>query len=511
MSLLGLDIGTSGCKAVIFDLEGNILSRAYREYPLLYPREGWIELDPKLLLNKIEESIKEATQVSKVKKDPVEAISISCQGEAFVPVDKQGNPLTNIPVSFDTRGKEFSQWWEERLGEEKVMSITGMPINSMFSLNKIMWFKKKYPEVYKKTWKFLCLEDFLIYKWGFPPTIDYSLASRTMAFNILEKKWSDEILSIAGLNKSLLPKTVPSGTSLGEIPSDIASRLSLPTGVIMVTGGHDQPCGALGAGVKEEGIAMDATGTVECIASVFKKPHLHQKMWVNNFACYPYVDSSLYITLAFNFSGGILLRWFRDTLGSEEREKAKREKKDVYSLLIEEAREEPSSLYLLPHFTTTGTPYMDAGSTGVILGLSLNTTKNELIKAILEGISLEMKQNLNLLEEAGIPVYELRAIGGGAKSKKWLQLKANIYKKKIVSLKVSEAACLGAALLAGVGKGKYNSLDEAIKETVKIKESFYPQKEETKIYEEKYQIYKDIYPTLKDLNQRIKNFSSRNY
>jgi len=510
MSLLGLDIGTSGCKAVVFDLEGNILSRAYREYPLLYPREGWIELDSKLLLNKIEGSVKEAAQASKVKKDPIEAISISCQGEAFVPVDKKGKPLANIPVSFDTRGEKFSQWWKEKLGEEKIMSISGMPINSMFSLNKIMWFKENYPQNYKKTWKFLCLEDFLIYKWGFPPTIDYSLASRTMAFDILRKKWSDEILSIAGLNKSLLPKTLPSGTPIGEIPSKIASRLSLPTGVIMVTGGHDQPCGALGAGVKEEGIAMDATGTVECIASVFKEPRVHQKMWVNNFACYPYVATSLYITLAFNFTGGVLLRWFRDTLGSEEKEKAKKQGKDVYSLLIDEASEEPSSLYLLPHFTTTGTPYMDSESTGAILGLSLNTTKNELIKAILEGISLEMKQNLNLLEEAGIPVYELRAIGGGAKSRKWLQLKANIYNKKIVSLKVSEAACLGAALLAGVGKGKYNSLDEAVKKTVKIKESFYPQEEKVKIYEEKYQIYKDIYPTLRDLNRRIKNFGSRN-
>jgi len=509
MSLLGLDIGTSGCKAVVFDLEGNILSRAYREYPLLYPRQGWIELDAKMLLNKIEESVKEAVNKNRVKKDPVEAISISSQGEAFVPVDKEGNPLANIPVSFDTRGEKFSRWWREKLGEEKIMHISGMPINSMFSLNKMMWFKENSPREYKKTWKFLCLEDFLIFKWGLPPALDYSLASRTMAFNILQREWSEEILSLARIDKSLLSKVFPSGTPLGKISSKTALRLSLPLETIMVTGGHDQACGALGAGVMEEGLAMDATGTVECIASVFKQPRLHQKMFQNNFSCYPYVVPSLYITLAFNFTGGALLRWFRDTLASEEKEIAKRTGKDIYSLLLEEASEEPSPLFLLPHFTTTGTPYMDTKSTGVILGFSLNTTKNELIKAILEGISLEMKQNLTLLEEAKVPIYELRAIGGGAKSRKWLQLKADIYGKKVVSLRVSEAACLGAALLAGVGKGKYRSFKEAVKETVKIKESFYPQKEKMKIYEEKFKVYKDIYPTLKDLNHRIKSFALR--
>ena len=148
MSLLGLDVGTTGCKAVVFDIEGKVLSAAYREYPLLHPQPGWIELDMRLVLEKIKESIREAS--SQVKRDSVRALSISTQGEAFVPVDKKGNLLSNSPVSFDNRGEKFVQWWEKALGKERIMKITGMPLHSMFSLNKIMWLKENSPHIYSK-------------------------------------------------------------------------------------------------------------------------------------------------------------------------------------------------------------------------------------------------------------------------------------------------------------------------------------------------------------------------
>jgi len=507
MSLLGLDIGTTGCKAVVFDVEGKVLSQAYREYPLIHPQPGWAELDMDIVLRKIEESIQEASVQSK--KDPIKALSISTQGEAFVPVDKKGNLLAHSPISFDNRAKDFIPWWEETLGAERIMRITGMPLHSMFTLSKVMWLRENYPDIYSRTWKFLCCEDLVIYKLGLTPTIDYSLASRTMAFDILDRKWSEEILSTANIDKSLFPDLAPSGTLVGEIPRKITNRLSLPSKVAVVTGGHDQACGALGAGVKEEKVAMDAIGTVECIASIFKEPHLDKEMLEKNFACYPHVVPPFYITLAFNFTGGCLLRWFRDTLGKEEREKAKKRDEDVYSILIDEASYKPSSLFLLPHFTTTGTPYMDTASSGAVLGLSLNTSKSDLIKAILEGISFEMKYNLSLLEGIGIPISELRAIGGGAKSRKWLQLKADLYDKKVVSLQISEAASLGAAILAGVAIGEYKSIDEAVDTAVKKKEVFYPRREEAKIYQEKFQIYEDIYPTLRNLNHRINTMQEK--
>jgi len=194
-------------------------------------------------------------------------------------------------------------------------------------------------------------------------------------------------------------------------------------------------------------------------------------------------------------------------LAFEEKKKAEDTGKDVYSIIIREAKVSPSKLFVLPHFTTTGTPYMDSRSCGTILGLSLNSNKAELIRAILEGIDFEMKLNLTLLEKVGVPVEEIRVAGGGAKSYQWLQLKADIYDKRILSLNITEAACLGAAILAGLGSGVYSSIEEGIKACVRIKREFYPQKKWANVYKEKFKLYQTIYPTLQDLNHRITELS----
>lgn len=507
MSVLSLDVGTTGCKGVVFSQEGEILSSAYREYPLLHPRPGWVELDPELLYQRIKEVIQEVS--FQVKKDPLEGISFSSQGEAFVPVDREGNFLSHIPVAFDTRGEEFIPRWEELLGEEKIMEITGMPLSSIYSLNKFLWFKEKEPKVFSRTWKFLHCEDMVIYKLGLPPAIDWSLASRTMAFNVRKKNWSEEMLSCAQIDPSLLPPAFPPGKVVGEIPKKVASELNLPPGVKVVTGGHDQPCGVLGAGVMKEGMAMAATGTVECIAPVFKKPRFDEAMRSNGFCCYPHVVPGMYITLAFNFSGGSVLRWFRDTFGEKEKEEAKKKGEDVYDLILGKIPGSPSRILVLPHFSATGTPWFDPYSTGVVLGLSLNTTKGEFIRGILEGVSMEMKLNLELLEKTGIKIKELRAIGGGAKSSLWLQIKSNIYGKRMVSLKVSEAACLGAALLTFWALGKFKSLEEAVNTLVIPAKIFLPQAKEKKIYEEKFLIYRKLYPALKSINHQITRLRGR--
>lgn len=505
MSLLGVDIGITGCKAIVFDENGKILARTYREYSLLYPKPGWVELNPDEVWVKVKECIREVAQ--KTKKDPIKALAVSCQGEAFVPVNKAGDSLANSPVSFDTRGERFTHWLEERIGKSKIMQITGMPIYSGCSLSKLMWLKKNRPSIYRNTWKFLWYEELVLFRLGFSPTTDYSLAPRTLAFDILEKKWSEEILNIVDIEMEKLPEVLLSGVVIGEIRREIANELSLPSGVTVVTGGHDQACATLGAGVQQEKMAMESIGTVDCINVISKTARLNKRMLENNFICSPYTIPDFFITLAFNFTGGALLRWFRDNLAFEEKKKAEDTGKDVYSIIIRGAKASPSSLFVLPHFTTTGTPYMDSRSCGTILGLSLNSNKAELIRAILEGIDFEMKLNLTLLEKVGVPVEEIRVAGGGAKSYQWLQLKADIYDKRILSLNVTEAACLGAAILAGLGSGVYSSIEEGIKACVRIKREFYPQKKWANVYKEKFKLYQTIYPTLQDLNHRITELS----
>lgn len=498
MSLLGIDIGTTGCKAIVFRVDGQVLGHAYREYPLIHPREGWAELDPAGVWDRVSEAVAEAVDRAGPG-DPVKALSTSVQGEAVTPVARDGTILANSPVTFDGRTVPYREEWEQKVGAAEVFRITGMPLHPMYTLNKIMWWKRERPEIYERAWKFLCYGDFTLQRLGLTPTIDSSMAGRTMAFDLEKTDWSDRLLSVAGVDREKLPEAKPAGTAVGEVPAAVAQELGLPRGVIGVTGGHDQPCGALGAGISQAGLAMDATGTVECITPVFDRPVLSPAMRENNYCCYHHVVPGLYATLAFNFTGGSLLRWYRDNLGAKEVEEAQVSGLDVYDIMLGKAAGGPSRLLVLPHFTMTGTPWFDPAAKGVILGLTLATGADQIIKGILDGITYEMRLNLDRLAEAGVEVRQIRAIGGGAKSRMWKQLKANIFNRPVSALNVSEAACLGAAILAGVAVGEYRSADEAAAALVKVTETYDPQREEAARYAEQYARYQRVYPALREL------------
>jgi len=503
MSLLGIDVGTTGCKAVAFNETGNILASAYREYPLISPQPGWLELDPLQVWSLVKEVIKEVTSSSRLKYDPVKAMAVSALGEAVTPIDNSGNPLYHTIIALDSRAIPQCRWWEENFSRKRIFEITGMPLHPMYSLNKILWFRDNLPEVFNHTWKFLCWEDLVYYRLGLPPTIDYSLAARTMIFDIREKKWSPQILSLANLGGEKLAEPKPSGAVVGDISGELANELGLPRGTLVATGGFDQPCAALGAGIVESGIAVDGLGTVECITPAFAHPVLSNELLEGNFPCLPHVVEGMYVSLAFSFTGGSLLRWYRDNFGLREIEEAKQRGVDPYELIIARASTHPADIFILPHFVGTGTPWLDPRSKGAILGLTLSTTKAEIIRSILEGVTYEMMLNLKTMEKAGIKLEELRATGGGAKSHLWLQLKANMFGKKVVTLNVTEGGCLAVALLAGQAAGIYPSVKDAVKEVVQIKEEFYPDPEIQSHYQERYQIYAQIYPTIAKLNHLI--------
>lgn len=501
MSLLGLDVGTTGCKAVAFNLEGQILSAGYREYSLSHPQPGWSELDSELIWERVKEVIAEA--VSRTKSDPIQSLSVSVQGEAVTPVDKEGKSLYPFSVSFDQRTHSQCQWWESMVGKKKLFQITGMPLHPMYTINKIMWFKQQRPDIYSKTWKFLCVEDFINLRLGADAVMDYSLAGRTMAFDVRKKRWSEEILSLGGVERELLPQVEPSGARIGEVAPELAQELGLGKGVIIATGGHDQPCGALGAGIVEEGMAMNATGTSDVICPAFRNPILTQGMLENNYCCYPHVYEDMFVTIAFNLTGGLLLRWYRDTLCQKEVKEANESGRDVYDLIVEQASDEIARAFILPHFVGSGTPTLDSASRGAILGLALDTTKADLSRAVLDSTNYEMKLNIERMEKVGIKIEELRAIGGGAKSERWLQLKADTFGKRILTLEVSEAACLGAAMLGGLAAGVFPSLKEAVERMVTVKQVYEPEPAAHAKFEEKYAHFIQIYPLLKDFNHRL--------
>ncbi|MBI5471057.1 MAG: hypothetical protein HY961_01785 [Ignavibacteriae bacterium] len=485
MSLLGIDIGTTGCKVVAFNHEGKQLCSASAEYPLLFPQAGWIELDPELVWRNIARCIREVA--AKTRRDPVSALAVSSQGEAFIPVDARGSALYNSIVTFDSRAAANVDFWRTNVGALKIFRTTGIPLSAMATLVKIQWLMENKPAIARKTKKYLCFQDYFAMKIGLQPAIDYSLAARTMAFDINKCSWSDLMLKEAGVDQNQLATPVPSGTVIGTISSSAARTLGLAKGTLVVAGGHDQPCGAFGAGVVQSDEAMYATGTVECIVPVFSKPHATAAMERNNLCNYPHVVAGKFVSLAFNFTGGSLLRWYRDTFGGN------------YDKLVDAIPGVPSGLLVLPHFTMTGTPYFETRSKGVIAGLQLSTKKCEITRAILEGVTFEMKLNVELLERAGVRIKSFRVIGGGSKSSQWMQIKADIMNRAVHAMEVNEAACLGAAMLAGIGAKVFRSPSDAVKSCVRLGTTYHPRKRVAELYAEKFTLYRKLYPAMRDI------------
>lgn len=502
MSYLGIDIGTTGCKAVVFDGEGRAISQAYREYATISPQQGWFELDPRQVIAACKQTIAEAS--GKVKAaDAVAAIGVSSQGEAFTILDKRGKYLCNAMVSFDNRSQPQVREFTESFGAKKLYQITGHSAHTLFSVFKLLWIKQNRPDVFKAIHRLLCFGDLLTYELTGIAQISHNLASRTMLFDVNKCTWSAAILKAIELDEKVLSQPVPAGHTVGRITSQAANELGLNHSTVVVAGGHDQCCGALGVGVTGSGVAAYSIGTVECVTPAFDACVLNETMRQSNFATYPYTIEGLYTTVAFTTAGGSLLRWFRDTLGTSEIEQANRTGEDVYNLLLKNIPTKPTSLFILPHFASTGTPYFDPSPLGAILGLSLTTDRGELVKAILESITYEMKVNLELLRKAGVDITQLRAFGGGAKSAAWMQIKADILNIPITTLAVTEAGCLGAALLAAKACGGTDLLTECSHVWIKPVHVYEPQSARSEKYQDRFEIYSHIYNSIKPLSMMI--------
>jgi len=501
MSLLGLDIGTTGCKAVAFNEDGEELAGAYREYTLSHPQPGWVEISPHQIWHSVCEVLREVN--TRVKRDPVKALSISCQGEAVLPLRRDGQPLYDFIITFDSRTRTQCAWWQEHLGAQRIFQITGMPLHPMYSINKLMWLKENEPALFQQAWKFLCVEDYIIYRLSGEVATDASLAARTMALDVTTRDWSEVILRQAGIERSLLPKVYASGTGVATVGLQAAKDTGLKAGVLVATGGHDQPCGALGAGIVRPGMAMNATGTSDVVCPAFPRPVLNEAMLASNYCCYPHTCEDSYCSIAFNLTGGLLLKWYRDTLCAEEIAQANTCAGDPYEIILSNMAPGSADVFFLPHFVGSGTPYLDPDSRGAVLGLTLATGKAQLTRAVIDSLNYEMKMNIDRMEQAGIEIHELRAIGGGAKSEQWLQMKADVFGKPVASLQISEAACLGAAILSGKALGLFPSARRAAEQLVKIKKVYEPDLQEYEQYQPRYRKYLQIYDLLREFNQGL--------
>ena len=492
--LLGLDIGYTGCKAAAFDEEGKLLGLAYREYPMSHPAPGTAEMDPDLIWKRICEAIKEVTSILD---GEVDAMSFSIMGEAFTPVDNKGRTVLPTFTAFDERGETECRELVEKLGRDFIFKTTGQVAGPSHPLPKICWIKKNMPDAYKSVGKFVTFGELVMMRLGLEPVIDYSMAARSMAFDLAQKKWSGKILDAAGIEADLLPCTAPAGTVVGTPDAKTASKLGLSKRTKIVVGGHDQPCGAVGAGVVRSGQASYALGTVHVICAVLDK--FVPALGPAGFPCYPHVVGDRFVTMGYNFTGGSLLKWFRDTLGQTEQLKAEKTSQDAYDLLLSQMPEGPTDLFVMPHFSGTGTPWFDTKARGSILGLTLSVTKGQLVKAIIEGTAYELALNLILLKRAGATVNELHSIGGSAKSRADAQIRANIMGLAIHSMKVSEAAALGAAIIAGAGLGVYDSIEKTASGLGQVVSVIEPDEKEVEIYKKRLRAYEDMHPKIREI------------
>ncbi|MBM3333151.1 hypothetical protein FJY63_00655 [Candidatus Sumerlaeota bacterium] len=497
MSLMGIDVGTTGCKVIAFSESGQTVASAYAEYDAVRRQPGLAELDSRDVWQKICNCVREvATQTAH---DPVSALAVTCLGEAATPVSKDRQILGNSILNFDERGQEEAAAIEAAVGRERLFNLNGNIMGHFYTAPKLMWLKKHEPEFYESAHKFLLWEDLVAYLLGCDPVIDYSVANRTLLFDLEAAKWSEELAGAMGLCTDKMAELRPSGQLLGEVSPAMCDQLGLPRGVKVVTGGHDQCCTALGAGVIRSGMAIYGIGTFICITPVYERLPDRPKMLASGLNIEHHVVAGHYVSFLYNLTGGALLKWYRDQFGRLEKQQAGELRIDPYDILLADLPAEPTALLVLPHFAVTGPPLFESRTKGAVLGLTLETDHKTFLKGLLEGVTYYFREGLDLLEQAGVAVQEFRATGGGAKSPVWLQIKADILGIPLATVKVTEAGTLGAAMLAGVATGVYRSIGEAVESLVKVDRVFEPDPKPHDRYREQFEKYRQVYPALREI------------
>src|SRR5581483_1667320 len=392
MQLIGLDVGTTRCKAIVFDEAGQILGEGSREYGINCEAPAKAEQDAEQVWSLTKQALSEVIARSGAK--DIAALSLSVQGDAIIPVDSDFRPLHPAILGMDYRSKPQSNRCEDLFGGLALFQRTGMRPHPMNSLTKVLWLRELAPKVFEKAARIVTYGDFILGKLGGEAVIDHTMASRTMAFNLQSRQWDTGILQKLGVSESLLSRPVPSGTVAGTVRRATADELGLTSEVQLVAGGHDQTCAAIGAGAIREGIGVVSTGTAEVLSAALGHPVVSRLMFKSFYPCYLHAKGGMYFTFSLNHVGGILLKWWRDNFAHDEVLDATGPGVSTYALMDERMPEGPSPVMVLPHLNGSGTPACDLKSKGAIVGLTLATTRHEIAKAILEGLTFELRTNV---------------------------------------------------------------------------------------------------------------------
>lgn len=500
--LLGSDLGTTGLKTVLMDRAGKVLASAYREYPSRRPRPGWVEQDPEEWWAAFCWTCQQVLAHSKRRAEDIVGISVSSQAPTVLPMSEEGVPLGPAFIWADKRAEAQCRWLEENVGLETIRGINGgNSIDPYYAAPKMLWLKTQKPEIFNRTHCFLQVNGYINFQLTGVYSIDLSHMPLLLLFDSARGDWSPELLDAMGLPREKMPPLFPCSGIIGHVTPTAAEVTGLEPGIPVVAGGVDTATEALGAGTAQAGQGFISAGTGANIGVCVDRP-----IPAEGLVIFPHVVPRLWMLDAVMTATGGSFKWFRDQLGDVEIEMAQRLGLDPYDVLTLEAEKEApgaGGVIFLPYMQGEQCPIWDVKARGVFFGLSLSTTKAQLIRAVMEGCVYGLKHNIKVIESVSEPVAELRIVGGAAKSRLWNQITADILGVPVVVPEVFNSAPVGNAILAGMGVGLYPDLEETLPQIVSERARFYPRPEVHEIYNRFYEIYEGLYPALKDSFHRL--------
>lgn len=504
MYLLGIDIGTTNWKVAAYTLAGKMAAQRSVAAILHDEGEGCATYDPDEVWATVARLLREVTREIGGG-DRVMGLGISSVGEAGLFIDREGKWLCRAMAWFDARTRPQALWWEKNLGKPPIYQTTGFPLQHIGSLNKVMWIREHWPEIYERGDKWLHLNGFLAHRLTGVAAIDYSMGSRTMAMNLDTLDWSAELLSKAGIAPEKLPPIVSGCQVLGNVTRKAAEETGLSTRAIVVAGGYDHLCGAFGAGCFMSGSVLDSTGTSEVALVAFDQPVRNERLLNCAVATGAQTARNSYYLAGILPASGAVIEWLRELLSDTP---SNGESTKIYHQMILEAQAVPmgsEGMLILPHLRGSVTPVEDACSRAAIVGARAYHKRGHLIRAAFESLSYDLRLNLEVIQEhASVKVTNMKVTGGGAKNEFWLQIKADITGLPIEIPACGDATTLGLAMLAGIGAGLYADETDVLHQVYQRRKVIEPNPETAKIYNQIYQeLYKPLYSNFAQHYQRL--------
>jgi len=492
--VLGLDVGTSGTKAIAMNEAGALLASATVEYPLHSPRPGWAEQDPAAWRRAAIEALSQLA--ARIDAREVKGVGLTGQMHGSVFLDADNEVLRPAILWCDQRTAKQCEDITSKVGEERLIEMVSNPALTGFTAPKILWLRENEPHHYERVRKVLLPKDYIRFALTGEFATDVADASGTLLFDVKNRCWHKELLSLLDIDPAFLPRAFEGPEVTGRLSTDAAAKTGLPAGIPVVAGGGDQAAGGVGCGIVRTGVLSSTLGTSGVTFAFADKVTMDPRGRVHTFC---HAVPGKWHVMGVMLSAGGSLQWFRNRLCAIERAVAIETRKDPYEYITAEAAHAPvgaEGLLFLPYLTGERTPHKDPFARGAFIGLSLRHTKAYMARAVLEGVAYGMRDSLEIIREMGVPVSEVRASGGGARSALWRQIMADTHRVPFSTINVDEGPSYGAAILAGVATGMYATVEQACDAIIRVVDECPVNEEHAAVYDRWFPEYQAAYRAL---------------